>query len=332
MHLRVRSGLLLTILFLTSFQSPSTNYFRVQKIAEGVWVAINNDHYGHAICNAGIVDMGDRTLIFDPFMNIDAAEDLKEVAYSLTKKRATTIVNSHYHNDHIRGNQVFPGATIISTAWTRNEMSMSEPKELAWEKQNAPDILAAYKKKLETATGKQKEELPLWIGYFEGMVINDPKVKTTLPNVTFNDSLWLYGTKLNVKLTECKNGHTGSDLVLQIPSLGIAFMGDLLFRERHPYLGDGTWSSWINHLETYYADPVFRTFLPGHGEVSSKAELKTMINYINDVHNLVQTKLGEGMADSVILKTPVPAAYKDWKFGQFFPDNLNYYIKILRMK
>lgn len=332
MHRPLRICLLLAVFFFTSFQSPSSNHFRVQKIAEGVWAAINNDHYGHAICNAGIIDMGDKTLIFDPFMNIDAAEDLKQVAYQLTKKQATIVVNSHYHNDHIRGNQVFANATIISTAWTRKEMSISEPKELAWEKQNAARILNSYKKKLQTATGAQKEEIPLWIGYFEGMVTNDPKVRTTLPNLTFNDSLWLYGTRLNIKLTECKNGHTGSDLVLEIPSLGIAFMGDLLFQQRHPYLGDGDWKSWMNHLQTYYADPVFTIFLPGHGDVSGKQELKTVIDYINDVHNLVQTKLDEGISDSVILKTPIPAAYNDWKFGQFFPDNLDYYIKVLKSK
>lgn len=331
MRLTLVSSLLLIVLC-TSFQSPGPKHFTLKKIADGVWVAINNDNYGHAICNAGIVDIGDKTLIFDPFMNIDAAEELKQVAFELTKRQASIIINSHYHNDHIRGNQVFTNATIISTAWTRSEMAISEPKELAWEKKNAANILASYKKRLETATGKQKEELPLWIGYFEGMVINDPKVKTTLPNLTFTDSLWLYGTKLRVKLVECRDGHTGSDAVLEIPSLGIVFMGDLLFEQRHPYLGDGKWDSWKNHLKTYYDNTVFTTFLPGHGQLSQKEGLKNIMNYIDEVHDLVQTKIQKGLPDSVILKTPIPEAYRDWKFGQFFEDNLGYYVRVLKAK
>jgi hypothetical protein len=32
---------------------------------------------GAAICNAGIIDLGDRTLVFDSFMSPLAAEDLR---------------------------------------------------------------------------------------------------------------------------------------------------------------------------------------------------------------------------------------------------------------
>ena len=42
---------------------------------------------------------------------------------------------------------------------------------------------------LSSAKGLQKEEIGLWIAYFEGMAENSPKVRTTLPNQTFSDSL-----------------------------------------------------------------------------------------------------------------------------------------------
>lgn len=330
---RTLPALLLTVCLLThtSYRPvPPSRHFHIEHLSDGVWVAINNDAYGHAICNAGIVDMGDRTLVFDPFMNLDAAQDLKAVAKELTHREASIIVDSHYHNDHIRGNQLFPDATIISSEWTKNEMAVSEPEELKWEKENAPKLLEAYKKKMITATGREKEELPLWIGYFEGMVVNDPKVVTRLPNLTFRDSLWLYGKKNNIRLVECRNGHTGSDVVLEIPSAGIVFMGDLLFQKRHPYLGDGRWDSWIGHLQSFYKDEGFHTFLPGHGELSGKAEVKKMIDYIQDVHDLVQTDISKGESDSLILKSPVPAAYTDWKFGQFYSSNLNLFCHLLR--
>ena len=68
----------LLTLISTSFRPVKTSkHFTVKLIAPGIWAAINNDNYGHAICNAGIVDLGDKTLIFDPFMNLDAAADLK---------------------------------------------------------------------------------------------------------------------------------------------------------------------------------------------------------------------------------------------------------------
>jgi len=55
------------ILITTSFQSPQSHkHFTIKQLSPGVWAAINNDNYGHAICNAGIIDLGDQTIIFDP--------------------------------------------------------------------------------------------------------------------------------------------------------------------------------------------------------------------------------------------------------------------------
>src|SRR5688500_14453453 len=60
--------------------------FTIQQIAPRVWAAIHNNHYGKAICNAGIVDLGDKTIIFDPFMTPSAAIELRDIARQLTKR------------------------------------------------------------------------------------------------------------------------------------------------------------------------------------------------------------------------------------------------------
>jgi cyclase len=329
-------ALLLLISIITvsfSFRPTTTSkHFTIQKLSEGVWAAINNDHYGHAICNAGIVDLGDKTIIFDPFMNLDAAADLKKIAKELTHKDASIVVNSHHHNDHVRGNQLFLPASIVSTSWTRKQMAISEPEELAWEKKNAPQLADMNRKKLQTATGKEKEELPLWIGYYEAMVTNDPLVKTTLPNVTFNDSLRIHGTKRSVVLVEYKNGHSGSDAIMIVANEGIAFMGDLLFEKRHPYLGDGNPDSWLNTLDNIYADSSLHVFVPGHGNVTGRTTLKEMSGYIRDVQQIVNDGIQKAQPDSVIKKSAIPAPYADWKFGQFYGFNIDFLLRKNRPK
>jgi glyoxylase-like metal-dependent hydrolase (beta-lactamase superfamily II) len=321
---------------LVSYRRPggfSSRHFTIQLLSPGVWAAISNDNYGHAICNAGIIDLGDKTVVFDPFMNIDAAKDLKAAAMELTKKTVTIVVNSHYHNDHIRGNQVFvPGASIISTGWTRNEMSISEPEEIAWEKQNVAKRLADLKEKLKTAQGMEKKELPMWIGYYGAMVINDPALKTTLPDITFHDSLWIYGKRTNIKLVECKNGHTESDLILMLPKEGIVFMGDLFFVKRHPYLGDGSPQSLMGHLQRMEEDKTYSAYVPGHGPLGGKEEVNELINYIKAVTQLVRQDIDKSMPDSVIVKESVPGPYKDWWFGRFYKPNLEFLCGELRKK
>lgn len=319
----------LFIIAFTSFKpSKTSKHFTIKQISEGVWAAINNDNYGHAICNAGIVDLGDKTLIFDPFMNLDAAADLKEVAFELTNKQASIIVNSHFHNDHVRGNQLFENATIISSYWTKNEMAISEPEELASEKISAPKSLVNAKNKLAASlTQKDKEENIMWIGYYEGVIANNPFIKTTLPNLTFTDSLWVYGTKQNVKLIEFKNGHTQSDVVLFVPKHKVVFMGDLLFEKRHPFLGYGKPNSWIKNLDEIITKPDMNVFVPGHGEVGGKAVVKLQRQYISELQEMVVSSKQKHIADSIIRKTPISPVYKDWKFERFYGFNLAFLIR-----
>ena len=325
------SAIIFIIILNLSFKPTGTSkHFTIQQLAPGVWAAINNDNYGHAICNAGIVDLGDKTLVYDPFMNLDAAIDLKRIAKKLTNKEATIIINSHYNNDHIRGNQVFVPASIISSNYTRGKIMESEPKELAWEKTNAPTFAAREKDKLKNASPKEKEEITLWIGYYEAMVINGPNTKTTLPTLTFNDSLWIHGSNKSVLLVEYKNGHTKSDVVLKIPKDGVVFMGDLLFTNRHPYLGHGIPAKWINHLDEMIADDNLKQYLPGHGGVSNKADVKAMRDYIVNVQQLVTNSYKRNQPNSLIKKLAITAAYTNWKFGRFFPLNLNFLTKHLK--
>src|SRR3990172_6492741 len=91
---------------------PTSQHFRLERLADGVYAAIASGS-GAATCNAGIVDLGDRTLVFDPFLTPKAAHDLRVAAEQLTGRSVSIVINSHYHNDHIRGNQVFSAETRI---------------------------------------------------------------------------------------------------------------------------------------------------------------------------------------------------------------------------
>lgn len=310
---------------------PSAN-FTIQQLAPGVWVAIQNDHYGKAICNAGIIDLGDRTLVFDPFMTPSVAVELREVAKKLTKKPVTYVVNSHHHNDHIRGNQVFlPNATFIGTTATRQQIELNEPGEQNWERKHAATLLQAIKKRMVNASEIDRDEMPYWIGYYEGIMESSDQLLTVLPDYTFDDSLWLTGSKLSVKLVECKNGHTVSDAVLLIPKLGIAFMGDLLCTERHPWLSDGNVQGWQNSLRLFYEDTLYHTYLPGHGKVSGKQALRMLYEYLGDVQKLCNAAQTDS-AQSALMEQPIPLAYRSWYFGRFYQPNLQYLISVARAK
>lgn len=310
-------------------KSRSAENFSIQQLAPGVWAAIHNDQYGKAICNAGIVDLGDKTLVFDPFMTPQAAEELKIVAEQLTGKPVTLVVNSHYHNDHTRGNQVFaPLATIISTNYTRNRIAEVAPEEHAWERKHAAGMLKATRQRHNSASGLEKQELCLWIGYYEGMVESMDDLRLTLPDIIFEDSLWILGSERDVKLMEFRNCHTGSDVVLCIPSERIAFLGDLLFVQRHPWLPDGEPASWQTALKKLYEDHFIKTYVPGHGSVCEKAGVQELYNYLG----VVQEMAANVVKDTSLSATHVPAMpaqYGNWFFGRFYQPNMQFLLNNL---
>jgi cyclase len=306
--------------------------FTIEQLAPNVWAAIHNENYGKAICNAGIVDLGDKTVIFDPFMTPSAAIELRDIARQLTKKDYAYVVNSHYHNDHIRGNQAFlPNATIISTSATRDQIERNEPGEQEWEKKHAPTLLAAIRKRMANANETERSELPYWIGYYEGILESSDQLFTALADEPFNDSLWIKGKDMSVKLVECKNGHTLSDVVMVIPSLGIAFMGDLLCTERHPWISDGDVDGWRSSLKIFYEDTLYNTYVPGHGKVSNKQSLKILYDYLGDIQDMCN-KAQTDSAQEELMNQPIPNSYKSWFCGRFYQPNLQYLISVAKTR
>jgi len=298
--------------------------FTIQQLAPGVWAAIQNDQFGKAICNAGIVDLGDKTLVFDPFMTPEAARELRSTAENLTGRPVSIVIDSHYHNDHIRGNQEFkPEATIISTTWTREEIAKSEPEEQAWERRHAPALLQATRKLYQSRSGADRDELAMWIGYYEGMTESLDDLKTVLPDIVFNDTLWLMGTARNVKLEEFRNGHTGSDVVLYLPAEQIVFMGDLLFVKRHPWMSDGDPMNWQVILKKWYENKDVKTFVPGHGPVCDKGGVKDLQYYFAKMQDLASTATNDSLQLRLLLQ-PIPSPYQNWYFTRFYESNMKF--------
>ena len=127
-------------------QSPqqTARNFSIQKLSDGVWAVIHNDKGGHAICNAGIVDLGDKTLVFDAFINPGAALELKQAAEKLTHHKVAYVVNSHYHDDHIRvPGFLFPALLLSAPNGQRTKYNNQNRKNRTGQKKIMP---ASYQK------------------------------------------------------------------------------------------------------------------------------------------------------------------------------------------
>jgi len=302
-----------------------SSHFEIHELCEGVYAALHKDG-GGAICNSGIVDLGDRTLIFDAFLTPQAALDLKTTAEALTGKPVSIVINSHCHNDHIWGNQVFgPGANIISTVITRASIAAKGLEECTWYKENAPKRLASLQERYEAASDeKERSELSSWLDYYRHLVEATPTLEVVLPSVTFSGRMVIHGSRRTAELIEYKNGHTRSDIILFLPDEKVIFMGDLLFVNSHPYLGDGDPDSLIRILQEIKRMDA-KTLVSGHGRIGMNDDLEVMINYVEACRELAGKMVNTGKKLEAIEKIEVPGAFEAWQQEGFFRTNLRFF-------
>jgi cyclase len=306
-------------------QLPDSKHFRLQQLAEGVYAAIHMGG-GAAIGNAGIVDLGDRTLIYDAFISPQAAEDLRTAAEALTGRPVDAVIDSHWHNDHIWGNQVFgAGTDIISTEETRR-LIIATRGHGAYDEfmADAEANLEATRAQFEAAEDEgQRRQLAMWIDYHRTVVELKPILQIRPPNLTFVERLAFHGTDRTAELIDYPGGHTESDIVLFLPQEGIAFMSDLLFIGHQPYLGGGDPDRLVHILETV-SDLAPKQLVPGHGPVGTAESLTVMKRYVQTLDGLARKMVEHGEAEESIEAMAIPEPYDDWLFASFFPGNMHF--------
>jgi len=312
---------------MTAFQSE---HFTLEPLAKGVYAAIHKEG-GWAVGNAGIVDLGDRTLVFDTFLTPRAAKDLRKAAEELTGRSVSLVVNSHYHNDHVWGNQVFDLETdILSTAETRQLIMTKGKDEVEWYEANSSERWEELRAQHAQEVDEEKRrELSTWITYYQSLIESLPELSVRSSNITFSDKIVAHGTERYIELISYKNGHTGSDTVLYVPSEGIVFMSDLLFVGSHPYLADGD----PEHLVTVLNQILelkAKVFVPGHGPVGSREDLEKMVVYVNECERAVQEFIANSGKEGEITQIDVPDLFSDWELPKIFQINASFIFQRIR--
>jgi len=303
----------------TNQQLPTSNHFQLQQLADGVYVAIN------ILGNAGIVDLGGRTLVFDSLFMPQAAEDLRAAAEMLIGRPIDAVINSHWHYDHMWGNQVFSASTdIISTDETRRLIIAKKGIDdydsfMPIAEQKLESLLARFQAAESEADRRQ---LTPFIDDYRSIVEAKPILQIRAPNLTFDQRLAFYGPDRSAELIPFVKGHTESDAVLFLPQEGIAFMSDLLFIDAHPYLGDGD-PDCLRHILDKVSDLAPKILVPGHGPVGGPDSLQLLKQYIDTLNGLAHIMIADEKPEEMINEMAIPEPFDDWLFAAFFKYNMH---------
>jgi cyclase len=312
---------------------PTSEHFKLVKIAEGIFAAIASDN-GAAFSNAGIIDLGDITVIFDTFETPKAASDLKTAAEFLTGRPTAFVINSHNHADHWFGNQIFDSqTTIIATNKTRDQMPVytEELKSLKKEPAELEESLVKNQKMLDDETDPaRKAGLLRSIARLKYSLEALPTLELKLPNQTFEGKLFIHGSQRSAEIIGLERGHTSGDCLLALRDDKVAFLGDLAFFQRQPYMVDCEPMIWKVVLDGI-AESSFETFVPGHGQIGTKTDLTLLSGYLTTLDDLVSQAIRSGGTVEDALKLTLPAPFDQWQqvSNHRFDDNVRFVYQYL---
>jgi len=280
--MRLTTFFALFLLLLSSVCLGQSPGFEVVQLADGVYAAVRTEPPGLTVnANSVFIINENDVVVVDTTLTPSSAKELLAALRKLTTKPVKYVVNTHWHDDHIMGNQVFrdafPGVEFIAHANTREYLPTTglNNRKQAMSEQGYPGFSAALKARLaknESVFGgpMDPEERGTYesnIRIADSYMAENPAVEIVLPTITFNDRLTLHAGKRVIDIRYLGRGHTSGDIIVNLPNERIVVAGDLVMAPV-PYVGSPQShpADWSRTLEKLLAlDPA--VIVPGHGPV-----------------------------------------------------------------
>jgi len=266
--------------------------FTLKPLGHGIYAAVDNSK-GEAGANAGFIIGDEAVVVVDTFENAPAAKALLGEIRMLTKLPIKFVVNTHYHLDHVAGNAVFAkeGAAIVAhhnvPSWIHTENLKFFGKDIKPEQKTEVEALAA-------------------------------------PDVLYDSSIELRVGATPIRV-EYFPGHTGGDslVVVQQDKSAVVFCGDLFWRQTLPNLIDASTLPWLETLSTLskFSAESPLTFIPGHGEPGTSADVTAFRGYLSDLRDWVGAARKEGKSGPSLTEAVLPQVkqkYGSWQFFDYF--------------
>jgi len=239
-------------------------------------------------------------------MTSQAAAELRAAARDLTGRDAFLVVNTHWHGDHVRGNQVFDDIPIVATPRTRELMIADTPADLAAYEAEIEGYLATFRERLDSDDEAERALAKRRLAGLEQLKDSIPGFTLTLPDLLIDGRLSIEDER-PIEILTYGAGHTDSDAFVWLPGERVLVGGDLCWNEVHPKIEDGHPADWAAVLDRMLAlDPVH--VVPGHGRAGGREIVEAMLPYMQSVVDLLDRVRAGADPGSV----PPPEGSEHW--------------------
>ncbi|MBI2956440.1 MAG: MBL fold metallo-hydrolase [Acidobacteria bacterium] len=302
------SAVSLLALFLLPLTAAAGDAFELVQVADGVYAAIPKPTAPMAIgSNAAIIVNESDVLVVDTHLTPSAARALLAEIAALTDTPVRYVVNTHWHPDHVQGNQayfnVFPGGTeFISHHATREDIQKKAIPSVRDQLDSLPQQIAQAEEQLarglgpdgEPLTEEQKPQRRQQIERQKAYLAELRQMQVTLPTLTFERSLILHKERRPIHILFFFKGHTRGDAVVYLPQEKVLITGDLLTAGL-PFPRDSYPAEWVKTLRAV-AGLDFAQAIPGHGPVQQgKEHLELVTQVFESVVEQVRAAVARGL-------------------------------------
>ncbi|WP_444919961.1 MBL fold metallo-hydrolase [Microbulbifer sp. CnH-101-G] len=215
---------------------------------------------------------------------------IQKAVESLAKQPLRFVINTHWHGDHTGGNENLgkSGALIVAHENVRKRM-------------NTEQFIEAFKRRVE------------------------PSPPTALPVITFTDATTFYWNGDEVMVQHVGPAHTDGDSIVHFAKADVIHMGDIYFNGAYPFIdlsSGGSVDGVIEAMDTALALSGPNTkIIPGHGRLSSPAELKVQRDMLETLRDRIQKLVDSGKSrDQVLAAKPTKDFDEQYGKGFMTPD------------
>jgi glyoxylase-like metal-dependent hydrolase (beta-lactamase superfamily II) len=289
---------------LASAQSPN---FDVTQVAKGVYAVIARPGIAS---NAAFIVNQDDVVVVDTHLRPSWANETIAEIRKVTNKPVRYVINTHWHRDHVQGNQAYiaafgPGVTIIQQDLAREDQLKYQPVEITT---RAPEEIARLEKLL--ASGKNEKGLPLTadsraqlqhlLDLQHAYVAEIPQIQLIPGNLTFDRTLVLHEPDRDICLYYYGYAHTRGDAIVYLPAEKIVMTGDVL-ESGVPMMRTAYPVEWIGVLGAIQKLD-WNIVIPGHGGIQRDHDtINGFTAYMQDLVAGVKQAVAKGMtADEAV--------------------------------
>jgi cyclase len=270
--------------FIAQDRDFSKVQIKVTKVAGTVYMLEGaGGNIGASVGEDGIVVVDDQ---YAPL-----ADRIQAALKGITDKPVRFIINTHYHEDHVGGNEFFQKqAPIIAHDNVRKRLE-------------------------EGGTAGNGASVR-----FEAK----PQPKGALPIITFDHDVTVHLNGEDIRALHFPAGHTDGDSIIYFPKSNVVHMGDDFVTYGFPFIdvdGGGSINGMISGVEKAVAElPADVKIIPGHGPISNLDDVRTYVKMLKDTRAVVQDALDKKMTLEQMKEKKILDSWKKYS-GDFISED-----------